>query len=57
MFKKVKWTGGVAQVLECLLCKLEARSSNPSATQNKQINKKILKVNQELLATFIALSP
>jgi hypothetical protein len=27
---RVKWTGGVAQAIECLLCKGKALSSNPS---------------------------
>jgi hypothetical protein len=30
-----KWTGGVAQVAEHLLCKHEALSSNPSSNSNK----------------------
>jgi hypothetical protein len=34
-----KWTGGVAQVVECLVCKYEVLSSNPSPTKKK---KKIL---------------
>jgi hypothetical protein len=33
---RVKWTGGVAQAVECLLCKCEARSSSSSPKQNKQ---------------------
>jgi hypothetical protein len=38
---KVKWTGGVAQAIECLLCKCEALSSNSIQTQPppKQTNK------------------
>jgi hypothetical protein len=31
--------GGVAQVLECLLCKCEALSSNPRTTKNKRKQK------------------
>jgi hypothetical protein len=31
-----KWTGDVAQVVECLLCKLEALNSNPSLTKKKK---------------------
>jgi hypothetical protein len=31
-----KWAGGVVQVVECLLCKHEALSSNSSTTQKKQ---------------------
>jgi hypothetical protein len=27
---RAKWTGGVVQVIECLLCKSNALSSNPS---------------------------
>jgi hypothetical protein len=34
-----KWTGGVAQTIECLLCKYEALNSNPSPTKKKKINK------------------
>jgi hypothetical protein len=30
-----KWTGAVAQVVECLLCKHKALSSNPNPTKNK----------------------
>jgi hypothetical protein len=33
---RAKWTGDGAQVVECLLFKREALSSNPSPTQNKQ---------------------
>jgi hypothetical protein len=32
----VKWTGGMTQAVEHLLCKCEALSSNPSPTKNKQ---------------------
>jgi hypothetical protein len=32
---RAKWTGGVAQVVEGLLCKHKALSSNPSPTKNK----------------------
>jgi hypothetical protein len=30
---RAKWTGGVAQVVELLLCKHKALSSNPSPTK------------------------
>jgi hypothetical protein len=30
---RAKWTGGVAQAVECLLCKLKALSSNPNPTK------------------------
>jgi hypothetical protein len=30
-----KWAGGVAQAEECLLCKPEAQSSNPSPTKKE----------------------
>jgi hypothetical protein len=30
---RAEWTEGVAQGVECLLCKTEALSSNPSATK------------------------
>jgi hypothetical protein len=34
--KKIKtWAGGLAQVIECLPCKLEALSSNPSIEKKK----------------------
>jgi hypothetical protein len=36
---RAKWTGGVAKVVEHLLCKCEALSSNPSPTEVKKINK------------------
>jgi hypothetical protein len=40
MFKaspgRVKWTGGVTQVLEQLLCKGEALISNPSPLKKKK---------------------
>jgi hypothetical protein len=32
---RAKWTGFVAQVVECLLCKPEALSSNSSSVKNK----------------------
>jgi hypothetical protein len=32
---RTKWTGSVAQVMECLLCKCKALSSNPSPTGKK----------------------
>jgi hypothetical protein len=32
-----KWTGGVVKVVECLLCKHEALSSNPSSTKKKKV--------------------
>jgi hypothetical protein len=30
-----KWSGDIVQVMECLLCKHEALSSNPSSTKKK----------------------
>jgi hypothetical protein len=33
---RAKWTGGVAQAVLYLLCKMEALSSNPSPTKKKQ---------------------
>jgi hypothetical protein len=33
---RAKWTGGVAQVVEHLLCKSKARNSKPSATKKKK---------------------
>jgi hypothetical protein len=35
---RAKWTGGVTQVVEHLLCKHEALSSNPSPTERKKRN-------------------
>jgi hypothetical protein len=32
---RVKWTRGVTQAVECLICKCEALFSNPSLTINK----------------------
>jgi hypothetical protein len=32
---RAKWTGGVAQAKECLVCELKALSSNPSPTKKK----------------------
>jgi hypothetical protein len=32
---RAKWIGGVAQAVECLLCKLTALSSNPSPTKKQ----------------------
>jgi hypothetical protein len=31
-----KWTGGVAQVVECLLCKPKILSLNPNSTKKKK---------------------
>jgi hypothetical protein len=38
MFKitREKWTGNVTEVVECLLCKCEALTSNPSSTKKKK---------------------
>jgi hypothetical protein len=33
---RVKWTGGVTQMVECLLCKGEALSSDPNPIKNKK---------------------
>jgi hypothetical protein len=35
-----KWTGVVAQIVECLLRNFKALNSNPSSTKNKNKNKK-----------------
>jgi Zn ribbon nucleic-acid-binding protein len=32
---RAKWTGGVIQAVECLLCKHEALTSNPNSTEKK----------------------
>jgi hypothetical protein len=37
---RAKWTAGVAQGVECLLCKCKALSSNPSVTKKKKKEKK-----------------
>jgi hypothetical protein len=45
-----KWTGGVAHVVECLLCKREALSSKPSPIKKKKkksISKKVLKLSEK----------
>jgi hypothetical protein len=34
-----EWTGGVAQVVECLLCKCKVLNSNPSPTKKKERKK------------------
>jgi hypothetical protein len=34
---RAKWIGGLAEGAECLLCKCEDLSSNPSPTKNKEI--------------------
>jgi hypothetical protein len=39
---RTNWTGEVAQVEECLLCKLEALSSNPIPTPPKNPTKQLL---------------
>jgi hypothetical protein len=36
---KAKWTGGVAQMVECLLCELKTLSSNPTATKKEKKKK------------------
>jgi hypothetical protein len=38
---RAKWTRGVAQMVECLLCNCKAKSSNPRPTK-KEISKNIL---------------
>jgi hypothetical protein len=35
---RAKWTGSVIQATECLLCKNEALSSNPSLTKKERQN-------------------
>jgi hypothetical protein len=34
-----KWTGGVAQAVECLLCKCKALNANASPSKNKKTKK------------------
>jgi hypothetical protein len=38
-----KWTGGLAQAVECLLCKHKTMSSNPSPQKKKKVSKEIEK--------------
>jgi hypothetical protein len=38
---RAKWTGGVAQAIEGLLCKLYALSSNPSPTKKGVATRKL----------------
>jgi hypothetical protein len=33
---RAKWAGGMAQTVDCLLCKHEALNSNPSPTKKKK---------------------
>jgi hypothetical protein len=33
---RAKWTGGMVQVAECLLCKCEEQNSKPSPTKKKK---------------------
>jgi hypothetical protein len=35
---RAKWTADVAQVVECLLCKFIALSSNPGPTNKKRVS-------------------
>jgi hypothetical protein len=42
---RAKWTGGVAQALECLLSKCKALSSNHSRTHTPPINASIVEYN------------
>jgi hypothetical protein len=37
---RARWTGGVAQVVECLLCKCEALSLNPVPPQRRKEKKR-----------------
>jgi hypothetical protein len=37
---RTKWTGGVAQVVECLLCKLPVLNSKPQSNKQKKKQKK-----------------
>jgi hypothetical protein len=37
-----KWTGGVVQAVECLLCKCEALGSNTSPTKKKNKKKRFI---------------
>jgi hypothetical protein len=39
-----KWTGGVPQAVELLLCKLKAQNSNPSPTSKKKKKVKAIAV-------------
>jgi hypothetical protein len=36
---RAKWTGGMAQAIECLLCKCKALSSNTSSTKKRKKDK------------------
>jgi hypothetical protein len=45
---RAKWTGGMAQAVECLLCKCEALSSNPTKTKYK-IKQKHLGIQNKFL--------
>jgi hypothetical protein len=40
---RVKWTGGVAQEIECQLCKDKALSLNPSPTKKKKKKRELKK--------------
>jgi hypothetical protein len=48
-----KWTGSMAQVVECLLCKWEALSSNPCLTKKKKISNWWMNVTRTLLSFFL----
>jgi hypothetical protein len=45
-------TGGVAQVVECLLCKYEALISNPSLNKKKKKEYSISNMNKTYRAPF-----
>jgi hypothetical protein len=45
---RAKWTGGVAQVVDHLICKCKALSSNPSLTKKKKEKEKKKETQQYL---------
>jgi hypothetical protein len=49
---KPKWTGGMAQAIEHLLCKCEDKNLNPSPTKKKQ-NKKTCKMGKNKCHKFL----
>jgi hypothetical protein len=52
---RAKCTGGVAQIVENLLCECEALSSNPSLTKQKKKERKVENSN-DVLRTYWSLS-
>jgi hypothetical protein len=55
MEKKIraKWTGAMAQVIDSLLCKYEALSSNPSSTKCVYICMSNMYIPQYTLYTYL----